>query len=191
MENGKYRPIMDITAGHNKKLVTKINYLFCDKNCKESRLLILHVLAQSDSNEVYNKLWFLVCTLDDAETYADRLLMNVCDDNDLETIIKFCYGDMDGIREKKIRHLEELIRKVGAMKFDGDFVFCGNDYSSHDNDCFYNYTKLMGLRCFNYSRDNLRVHIIVEDGCKTCNRFTPHNVDMDFIPDFELERLIE
>ena len=84
-ENDCY--IMDITNSHSKELVDKINQAY--KTNKDNFIKILYAIALRDEDE-----WFEITdkkpTLEYAKLYAYDILMRICDDYDLETILRFC-----------------------------------------------------------------------------------------------------
>lgn len=179
MAKNEYFEIMDTTNSHNKELVRKINYLFCDEHCAESRKQILFALAQRDAEEIADKYNIAILNMDDVDKWDRELLMGVCDDNDLQIIISFCYGDMDYRRNQKLEELRKLIHQYGRMEFKGDFSFCGDDWSGVEGYC--NDTKLMGLSLDSEDK------VVVSDVWQG-DRYTNSE---RFIPDFELDRIIE
>ena len=177
MEEKIYGFVMDTTNAHDADLVKKINFIFNDEHCEESRKMILFALAQRDKDEVKEKLDITINSTSDIDKYERELLMNVCDDNDLGIIINFCCGDMTARRNEKIEQLTNLVKEHGSMTFGGDsFRFCG-----YDNDGFYNDMGLTGL---SIDADGyLKIH-------STSFEEDKYTDGTDFIPDFELDRFI-
>ena len=177
MEEKIYGFVMDTTNAHDADLVKKINFIFNDEHCEESRRMILFALAQRDKDEVKAKLDITINSARDIDKYERELLMNVCDDNDLGIIINFCCGDMDTRRNEKREQLTNLVNEHRIMKFDGDsFRFCG-----YHNNGFCNDMVLTGL---SIGADGyLKIHSTTfgEDN---------YTDSIDFIPDFELDRFI-
>lgn len=79
--------IMDTTNAHNPDLVKKINNLWITGN-KELWKNILWAIALRDKKEMEDKC-IIVNTREDAYDVADLILMQVCDDGDLEMIINY------------------------------------------------------------------------------------------------------
>lgn len=176
----EYYEVMNTLNGHNKDLVRKINYCFNDDSVADSRKQILFALAQRDAEEIADKLSIAILNLDMVEQYDDQLLMHVCDDTDLQVILSFCYGDMDYRRNEKLERLRNLLKQYGKrMMFNGEFEFCGDDYSDECRFC--EGTKLKGLSI------DTKGEVIVYDEWQGSN----YDNGERFIPDFELDRLID
>jgi hypothetical protein len=157
-----------------------VNYIFNDDAVANSRMLILFALAQRDAQEILEKLEVEINCAETAMTNARQILMNVCDDNDLEIIISFCYGNMDYRREEKLKELRTMVYACGGMiTFDGSFSFIGDDRDKDIQYAICEDTKLMAL---NLKDGKLEIGDIW-DGDNYIN-------SERFIPDFELDRLV-
>lgn len=84
--------IMETDNGHNKELVEGINYLYSHGN-EERLTMIAKTLFERDCEEAEQ---FGITDIDDLdnEDVLHSFLTNVCDDMDLETILKFCRYDL-------------------------------------------------------------------------------------------------
>ena len=85
-ERTGFYEIMDTTNAHSPILVEKINRAWVMGN-KSDWMHILHAIALRDSKELMDK-GIKVLFPSDAYDNADLILMRVCDDNDLEVILK-------------------------------------------------------------------------------------------------------
>ena len=83
----QFYDIMDTTQSHSPMLVDKINRAWVMGN-KSDWMYILHAIALRDAQELEDK-GIKVLFPNDAYDYADLILMRVCDNNDLEVILKF------------------------------------------------------------------------------------------------------
>ena len=83
----EYYDIMDTTNSHNPDLVKKINNLWFTGN-KELWKNILWAIVLRDKKEMEDKC-IIAETREDAYDVADLILMQVCDDADLEMIINY------------------------------------------------------------------------------------------------------
>lgn len=81
--------IMDTTQYHNEELVNMINEIW-NKGNKGMWAQILYAIAYRDEDELKDKD-IIVNNPQDAIDYADLILMRVCDNKDLETIINYFY----------------------------------------------------------------------------------------------------
>ena len=81
--------IMSIYNSHSPKLVEKINKAFKTPSCLEHLATILYALAQRYEIEVVNKLGIAMTSKKMAFDNAEQILMQVCDDNDLQIILKY------------------------------------------------------------------------------------------------------
>lgn len=75
---------------HDTKLVDKINE--CYFNYRQNFISILQLIAIRDEIEINEQFprMINVWDTDDIETYTTEILTNICNDRDLECIIKFC-----------------------------------------------------------------------------------------------------
>ena len=81
--------IMSIYNSHSPELVAKINKAFKDPSCLEHLATILYALAQRYEIEVVAKLGIAMTSKKMAFDNAEQILMQVCDDNDLQIILKY------------------------------------------------------------------------------------------------------
>lgn len=79
--------IMDTTQAHNPELVKKINRLWI-VGSQQDWMSILFAIALRGHKELVDK-GIRVLFPQDAYDLADRILMNVCDDRDLQMIIDY------------------------------------------------------------------------------------------------------
>ena len=91
-----YTGIMDTYNSHNKELVRKINAAWRDINKRWMFGYIVYAIAQRDYSECEDKFdiddmgGFLASIIDDCDWGCiHNVLENVCDDQDLETILSF------------------------------------------------------------------------------------------------------
>ena len=89
--------IMDTYNGHNAELVNKINAEWRNESLREQFGLIVYAIAKRDYDETVEKVsniddmgGFLASIIDDCDWGCiHNVLENVCDDQDLETILSF------------------------------------------------------------------------------------------------------
>ena len=81
--------VMTTYNSHSPELVAKINKAFKDPSCLEHLATILYALAQRYDIEVVDKLGIAITSKQMAFDNANFILMNVCDDNDLQIILKY------------------------------------------------------------------------------------------------------
>lgn len=179
MESRVIHEFLSTTNGHNYELVRKINNVINDPACVESFKLILCSLAIRDAEEVLDKLHITVSDSERAWKYAEELLTNVCDDNDLEVIINFCNPNMDQKRKEIINEITEIVRRNnGLINFDdGDFIFVGDDGGAFQRFC-------CGRTLLSIVIINGTLHIEHKSGGDVFDNI------MNYVPDFELERLL-
>lgn len=180
MESRVIHEFLSPTNGHDYELVRKVNNIINDPACVESFKLILCSLAIRDAEEVLEKVGITINDTEMAWKHAEELLTNVCDNNDLEIIINFCNPHMDQIRKEIIDEITEIVSKnKGLINFgDEDFTFVGDDGGDFSHFC-------CGSTLLSMVTINGTLHI--ED------RFDGEVFDntMNYIPDFELKRLLE
>lgn len=173
------KQVMSTNNGHNRELVRKINYLFNDESMIDNFALILETLAQRDALEIKEKLDIEIECCDDAIDNASELLMQICDDNDLEVIINFCNPHIDDNRQVILEEIARLVTHYGGLiEFPGDFEFVGDDGDSFA--CFCEGNKLNSMLMIN---GTLHIQDTFE-GEKFDN-------SANYLPDFELARILE
>lgn len=85
--------VMDTTNAHDKRLVEQINTIWRNPEKVGSLLTILTLIANRDNAELVDK--GIIQTYEPMTNYKTRkvareILMQVCDDLDLQTIIAYC-----------------------------------------------------------------------------------------------------
>lgn len=180
MEERKIKVFLTTRNAHDPELVRKVNCIANDPACVESFKLILCSLAIRDAEEVLEKVGIAIVDSEKAWEYAEELLELVCDDNDLEIIINFCNPQMDKRRQEIIDELSMIVSKNGGfINFDDeDFTFVGDDGS--DVSRFVCDSTLVSMVILNGT-----LHIEDKFDGETFDNF------MSYVPDFELERLLE
>lgn len=83
------KQIMDYNNGHNKELVKEIERIFNDKILFWFGLMIVEALCKKYVSEVYDKIGIPYPTTSEVAKHLWEILTEVCDDEDLEVIIKF------------------------------------------------------------------------------------------------------
>ncbi len=98
-EQNNINPIMSYNNGHNKELVDKIHIIGNDPQKIDRLYNILTFLANDYKDEVIEYVlddeWGEYykenpLTYSEVSNHSYEILTNVCDDNDLETIISYC-----------------------------------------------------------------------------------------------------
>ena len=89
----RYDPdAMGIMTGHNAhnpELVREINKAWTDPDLRGNFGFILGAIVERDSNEADDKLDHFPESFDETMTMASEILENICDDEDLKTILSF------------------------------------------------------------------------------------------------------
>ena len=81
---------MDSHNGHDKRLVTYINYICNLYGLRGNIITIVRALCEKYSDECRNKLGFVPCNEQDIREKLWDILTEVMDDEDLKIIIHFC-----------------------------------------------------------------------------------------------------
>ena len=89
IEDHCYRDIMGTYNGHNVELVRKINTAWKDRRYHDSFGDILYALTCRDMDEWEEKYNDIIHDSEDAMVHAHEIMEDVCDDQDLETILSF------------------------------------------------------------------------------------------------------
>ena len=89
IEDHCYRDIMDTYNSHNVELVRKINTAWKDRRYHDSFGDILYALTCRDMDEWEEKYNDIIHDSEDAMRHAHEIMEDVCDDQDLETILSF------------------------------------------------------------------------------------------------------
>lgn len=84
-----YMGIINPYNGHNKKLVDDICNAWDNEKFHDSFKYILFSLAQRDKSEIFDKMGIYITSTEQAMDMAHEIMENVCDDLDLECILKF------------------------------------------------------------------------------------------------------
>lgn len=95
--NGKidpwYTKIMNPYNGHNVNLVNKICEAWDNEKHYPFFKQILFAFASRDAEEIWEKLGIKIKSEDEAMDYAHEIMEHICDDLDLECILKFVRFD--------------------------------------------------------------------------------------------------
>ena len=83
--------VMNASNGHNKDLVWKINVAWRDNAYRHAMLIILFAMITLYEDEYKEKVSALIPTSYDviSDDIASEVLMQICDDHDLQTILSF------------------------------------------------------------------------------------------------------
>ena len=117
--NIKTLNVMNTLNGHTQHIVNEINGLFNDKRYERLRNAILYALAVRYKEEISNKSDVVINFIPDAVTNQEFLLMNIFDDDDLEIMLNFCYGDYKAVRGSLSNRIVDVVNKC----FNGCCVF--------------------------------------------------------------------
>lgn len=76
--------------GHNKELVVKINTACNDEHMIKNVIVALRAICELCEDECSERLGFVPFHEKDIREYLGDILMNICDDTDLEIILLMC-----------------------------------------------------------------------------------------------------
>ena len=139
--NIKTLNVMNALNGHTQRIVNEINGLFNDKRYERLRSAILYALAVRYKDEIKKKSDIIINFIPDAVTNQEFLLMNVFDDDDLEIMLNFCYGDYKAVRESLSSRIADVVDKC----FNGFCVFNTPLNVTYFNKGYLTYNKFIML----------------------------------------------
>lgn len=94
-----HQTIMEDKNGHDKELVKKINNLWKVKSNRTKFNEVIYLLGEEFKTDYENEVGKKIPSSADnvSEDFAYELLMYICDDFDLQTIINYVNGDIDSL----------------------------------------------------------------------------------------------
>jgi len=81
---------MNTYNAHNKELVEKINEVCNNEDYLPIVIIAVRAICETCKAECMERFGFTPYYADDILKHLSDILMNLCDDTDLEIILKFC-----------------------------------------------------------------------------------------------------
>lgn len=81
---------MDIYNAHNAELVVKINEVCNNEDYLPIVIIAVRAICETCRKECMRKFGFIPYYGEDILKHLSEILMDLCDDTDLEIILKFC-----------------------------------------------------------------------------------------------------